>query len=222
MTSPHPHQEQLEIVRRRYARIAVEESGSCCGPSESAASSCCDNDATPQPMSVKAAARQLGYTEEQLAALPEGEDLSLGCGNPLTAALLEPGLTVLDLGSGAGFDAFIAAREVGETGHVIGVDMTPEMIARAHRVLREGGRLAISDVVRIAEFPSEMKADADSLSACIAGAASVPEVESWLREAGFTDIRIATNEQSDQFIKDWVPGSGAERFVQSAIIEARK
>ncbi len=271
MTSPRSHQDHLDIIRERYARIARESADSCCTPSESAASSCCGDSPPPRRLNLRAVARQLGYTDEQLAALPEGEELSLGCGNPLTAALLEPGMTVLDLGSGAGFDCFIAAREVGETGRVIGVDMTPEMIARArqntaevanvefrlgelehlpvadgavdvilsncvvnlvpdkaqvfreaHRVLREGGRLAISDVVRIADFPPEMLADDASLSACITGAATVSEVEGWLREAGFTDIRIATNERSSAYIKEWDPGSGAERYVQSAIIEARK
>lgn len=271
MTSPRSHQEQLDIVRKRYAGIAKVESDPCCAPSESAEISCCGDDSASRPLNLRTVARELGYAEDQLAALPEGEELSLGCGNPLTAALLEHGMTVLDLGSGAGFDCFIAARAVGETGHVIGVDMTPEMIARArknaeelenvefrlgelehlpvadgtvdvilsncvvnlvpdkaqvfreaHRVLRKGGRLAISDVVRIADFPPEMLADDASLSACIVGAATAHEVEGWLREAGFTDIRIATNERSAAFIKDWDPGSGAERYVQSAIIEARK
>lgn len=108
-----------QIVRERYADIArsgtaIPEAG-CCGP---------------QPTDV---AQRLGYTEADLEAVPEGANLGLGCGAPLAAAQLQPGETVLDLGSGAGFDAFLAAREVGEHGHVIGVDMTPEMLARANK-----------------------------------------------------------------------------------------
>jgi SAM-dependent methyltransferase len=108
-----------QIVRDRYAQIAqhggpVPEAG-CCGPS---------------PAEI---AERLGYQREQINAAPEGANLGVGCGAPLAAAKLSPGETVLDLGSGAGFDAFLAAVEVGRTGHVIGVDMTPEMIERARR-----------------------------------------------------------------------------------------
>ena len=108
-----------EAVRERYAEIArtgalIPEAG-CCGPKP------------------EAIARQVGYESEEIAAVPDGANLGLGCGAPLQFVALEPGETVLDLGSGAGFDAFLAAREVGETGRVIGVDMTPEMIDRARR-----------------------------------------------------------------------------------------
>ena len=108
-----------QIVRDRYAQIAqhggpVPEAG-CGGPS---------------PAEI---AERLGYQPEQINTAPEGANLGVGCGAPLTAAKLAPGETVLDLGSGAGFDAFLAAREVGETGRVIGVDMTPEMIERARK-----------------------------------------------------------------------------------------
>jgi SAM-dependent methyltransferase len=108
-----------ELVRDRYAQIAragtpVPEAG-CCGP-------------TPDAL-----ARRMGYASEEIAAAPEGANLGLGCGAPLQFARLAPGETVLDLGSGAGFDAFLAAREVGAAGRVIGVDMTPEMLERARR-----------------------------------------------------------------------------------------
>jgi SAM-dependent methyltransferase len=108
-----------KLVRDRYAEIAqhggpVPEAG-CCGPNPAAI------------------AERLGYRPEQISAAPEGANLGVGCGAPLAAARLSPGETVLDLGSGAGFDAFLAAREVGEAGRVIGVDMTPEMIERARR-----------------------------------------------------------------------------------------
>jgi SAM-dependent methyltransferase len=107
------------VVRDRYAQIAragapVPEAG-CCGP-------------TPETL-----ARRMGYGSEEIASAPEGANLGLGCGAPLQFAALAPGETVLDLGSGAGFDAFLAAREVGETGRVLGVDMTPEMLERARR-----------------------------------------------------------------------------------------
>ena len=110
-------QEVRELVRRRYAEIAREggltPAASCCGP---------------QPAQV---AERIGYSDADTAAVPEGANLGLGCGAPLAAAALREGETVLDLGSGAGFDAFLAAREVGPTGRVIGVDMTDEMLAKA-------------------------------------------------------------------------------------------
>ena len=115
-----------QIVCDRYAHIArhgmpVPEAGSC--------------GASPAQI-----AERLGYQPEQIDAAPAGANLGVGCGAPLAEAKLSPGETVLDLGSGAGFDAFLAAREVGETGHVIGVDMTPEMIERARRNAAATGR----------------------------------------------------------------------------------
>ncbi|MCG6920746.1 MAG: arsenite methyltransferase [Acidobacteria bacterium] len=110
-------------VRERYGRIA-ETAGSCCGPTTKA-STCCGGD---EAMSL-----QIGYGKKDLAGLPEGADLGLGCGAPVALLELKPGETVLDLGSGAGIDAFLAAREVGPSGRVIGVDMTPQMLARARR-----------------------------------------------------------------------------------------
>jgi SAM-dependent methyltransferase len=111
-------------VRKTYGQIAKEQvSGGCCN--SGASGSCCG----PAPSSSRA----LGYSDDELASVPEGADLGLGCGNPQAIAALEPGERVLDLGSGAGFDAFLAARQVGPGGRVIGVDMTPEMIAKARR-----------------------------------------------------------------------------------------
>ena len=104
------------VVREKYGAIAEGQTGTgCCG------GSCACNDVLPE----------IGYTDAQAAVLPEGANLGLGCGNPLAHAELKPGETVLDLGSGAGIDCFLAAREVGPGGHVIGVDMTPAMIERA-------------------------------------------------------------------------------------------
>ena len=107
-----------DTVREGYAKIV--EGGGCCGPSV-----CCGGG------KVDAFARELGYAEEDLAALPEGANLGLSCGNPTALTALMPGEVVLDLGSGAGLDVFIAARKVGPTGRAIGIDMTPEMISRA-------------------------------------------------------------------------------------------
>ncbi len=121
-------------VRERYAGHATESTG-CCAPSPSRAGavSCCGD------ASTASVSGQLGYREDDLAAIPEGADLGLGCGNPLALLELREGETVVDLGSGGGIDCFLAAQRVGETGRVIGVDMTPEMIARARRNAAENG-----------------------------------------------------------------------------------
>ncbi|MBE3569623.1 MAG: arsenite methyltransferase [Bacillales bacterium] len=124
------HNDQIrQNVRSRYKQIAVQnvDSGSCCS-----ASSGCSR--TPDEISAK-----LGYSDEELSTVPEGANLGLGCGNPLAMAELKQGEVVLDLGSGAGFDCFLAARQVGETGRVIGVDMTPEMISKARNNAAKGG-----------------------------------------------------------------------------------
>ncbi len=248
-------------IRTRYAGIA--KSGGTCG----CGSGCCPPDALLNPD----ASAQIGYSPEELAAVPEGANMGLGCGNPQAIAALQPGETVIDLGCGAGFDCFLAARRVGPKGRAIGVDMTPEMVHKARenaakgkvhnvdfrlgeiehlpvangiadvtlsncvinlspdkpqvfadaaRVLKPGGRLAISDVVAIAPIPARIKKKLEAHSGCIAGAASVAEIKRMLKQAGFSKIRIAVKEHSKEFIKDWFPGSGAERFVRSATIEA--
>ncbi|GKZ12301.1 arsenite methyltransferase [Haladaptatus sp. T7] len=110
--------EQRRAVRNRYARIATEADGCADGDG------CCDESATQS-------SEQLGYDDDEVNSVADGADLGLGCGNPNAIASLETGDTVLDLGSGAGFDCFLAAREVGESGRVIGVDMTPEMVEKA-------------------------------------------------------------------------------------------
>ncbi len=117
-----------EKVRERYARVALERT-SCCGPQSS-----CRNRASLQDKS-----QLLGYSEEELSQVPEGANLGLGCGNPVALASLKEGQTVMDLGSGAGFDCFLAARKVGERGKVIGVDMTPEMVQKARENAKAGG-----------------------------------------------------------------------------------
>jgi SAM-dependent methyltransferase len=257
-------------VRASYGRVAEKggESG-CCAP-VAEASSCC----APAPASTAAAkSARIGYSETEMKSVPEGANLGLGCGNPQAIAALTPGETVLDLGAGAGFDAFLAAPRVGPSGRVIGVDMTHEMLAKARanarkagftnvefrlgeienlpvadssidvvisncvinlspdkarvfaeifRVLKPGGRLAVTDVVRTAEFPADIAADESLRCGCVSGAATVGEVEGWLRAAGFDSISVAPKEESREAIADWAPGRGVERYIVSAVIEAVK
>jgi arsenite methyltransferase len=122
-------EEIKKVVREGYGRIAAQ-GGSCCFPTVS----CCGSAPTAETIS-----RQVGYSLEEIQAVPEGANLGLGCGNPLALASIREGEAVLDLGSGAGFDCFLAARQVGATGRVIGVDMTPEMLAKARENARKSG-----------------------------------------------------------------------------------
>lgn len=245
-----------DIVREHYANVSTKSVG--CAPG------CCGPMPTNQSLS-------LGYTEGDLTAVPEGADLGLGCGNPNAIAALRPGETVLDLGSGGGFDCFLAARAVGPTGRVIGVDMTPEMISRARdnarkveaanvefrlgeiehlpvadqtvdaimsncvinlspekhavfsealRVLKPGGRLAISDVVAIAPIPPELQTQAAALAGCIAGATPLDELEAMLGRVGFVDIKVTIAPRSAEIVDSWL--EGASKFIASATIEARR
>ncbi len=117
-----------KFVREGYGTIARNE-GSCCGPAQP----CCGGDLAEE------IGERIGYSREELEAVPQGANLGLGCGNPVALASLREGETVLDLGCGAGLDCFLAAARVGESGKVIGVDMTPEMLDRARKNAREGG-----------------------------------------------------------------------------------
>jgi len=121
--------EVKRMVREGYAQ-RVQNKSSCCAP----ANSCCGS-ANP----VESMSKAIGYTEEELGSVPDGTNLGLGCGNPTALASLAEGETVLDLGSGAGFDCFLAANRVGKTGKIIGVDMTPEMLDKARENARKGG-----------------------------------------------------------------------------------
>lgn len=263
-----------DTVRDSYARIAAKGGNSgCCAPAPAAeTSSCCGPAAAPAPTAENMSAR-FGYSAEEMDAVPDGANLGLGCGNPQAIAAMKPGEVVLDLGAGAGFDAFLAARQVGPSGRVIGIDMTHEMLAKARanarkggfanvefrlgeienlpvadntadvaisncvinlspdkgrvfaevfRALKPGGRVAVSDVVRTAELPADIVSDAELMCGCVSGAASVGEVEGWLRAAGFDSISVAVKEESREAIADWAPGRGVERFVASAVIEAVK
>jgi arsenite methyltransferase len=117
-----------EKVRKGYAAVAQKNS-SCCGP----VSSCCGG--AGQDDTSTQLAQSLGYAPDEVNALPDGANMGLSCGNPVALASLKPGEVVLDLGSGGGFDVFIAGRKVGPNGRAIGVDMTPEMLSKARRNL---------------------------------------------------------------------------------------
>lgn len=110
-------------VRENYGKVATSKNIGC----GCSSSSCCDTSNNSEDVSVI-----LGYSRENVSSVPEGANMGLGCGNPQAIAKIKPGEIVLDLGSGGGFDCFLAARQVGDSGHVIGVDMTPEMISKAH------------------------------------------------------------------------------------------
>ena len=255
-----------EMVRTRYGGIAAASGASaCCAP---AASSCCGPMTAPQDKALR-----MGYSAADLAAVPDGANLGLGCGNPQAIAAIRPGETIVDLGSGAGFDCFLAARQTGPEGRVIGVDMTHEMLRKARdnaarigaanvefrlgelehlpiadntadvvisncvinlvpdkaqvfreafRVLKPGGRLAVSDIVGTAPLPTDLAADPALICGCVAGAATTTQIEKWLAAAGFAEIRIGAKPESRELIMGWAPGKGVENYVVSAAIEARK
>src|ERR1051325_10276832 len=136
-------EEQKDILRMKvregYAQIAKDTSSGCCGPGVS----CCGS----APQDAQKLASQLGYSVDELRALPEGANMGLSCGNPAALAALKPGEAVLDLGSGGGFDVFIAGRKVGATGRAIGVDMTPDMLAKArHNISSYNKQTGLSNV----------------------------------------------------------------------------
>lgn len=255
-------------VREAYAQVAnANNEGSSCGE----VSSCCgvsDDKAINTLISTR-----LGYSQDELDQVPSGADMGLGCGNPKAIAALKAGEVVIDLGAGGGFDCFLAAQEVGGDGHVIGIDMTPDMLSKARknavkgqftnvefrlgeiehlpvadntadvvisncvinlspdkplvfrdalRVLKPGGRLAISDVVATTELPEAMRNDPQLIAGCMGNASLIDELEQMISDAGFTDIRIQPKDESREFIRDWAPGAGVEGYVVSATIEAVK
>ena len=132
--SKRDSQRKKQWVKERYGAIAQAKQQGCCAKS----ASCCEG-VTTVAEKTRASQSSIGYSAEEVGAAPEGANLGLGCGNPLALDTIAPGETVLDLGSGAGFDALLAAQRVGPTGRVIGVDMTPEMIARARENAARAG-----------------------------------------------------------------------------------
>ena len=262
------HDSHRQEVRDAYAKVA---NASNCGDSTGIESSCCgvSDDASINTL----ISTRLGYSEADLARAPTGADMGLGCGNPRAIASLKPGEVVIDLGAGGGFDCFLASHEVGETGHVIGVDMTPDMLSKARnnaqkgqytnvefrlgeiehlpienetadviisncvinlspnksqvfkdafRVLKKGGRLAISDVVATAELPPEMRNDPALIAGCMGNASLVEELEAMIKAAGFVDVGIEPKDESKHFIRDWAPDHNVTDYVVSATIEAIK
>jgi len=253
-------------VRQSYAKVAeASEKGEGCG----VASSCCG---VPSDLNTIDSTR-MGYSTEEVQSVPDGADMGLGCGNPGALAGLKPGETVVDLGSGGGFDCFLAAKQVGENGKVIGVDMTPAMISKARgniektdyknvefrlgeiehlpiadnsvdiiisncvinlspnkqqvfddafRILKCGGRLAISDVVASTTLPDKIRSDLEFYSGCMAGASEIEDLNKMLLDSGFVKIQIEPNDKSRKFIKDWAPGKNVDDYVLSASITAIK
>ncbi|MEE9495090.1 MAG: arsenite methyltransferase [Desulfobacterales bacterium] len=277
-------EEIRQAVRESYGKIAkagnivagISPTLSCCGESNTsagttAASSCCGGpEVTTEQISAL-----MGYSKEDFHSVIEGANMGLGCGNPVALASLKSGETVVDLGAGGGFDCFLAAKQVGETGQVIGVDMTPDMLSKARsnagkmgtknvefrlgeiehlpvadntadiimsncvinlspdklkvyreafRILKPGGRLAISDIVATAPLPADIQQNLALVSACVGGAATIDDTTRMLQDAGFGSIKIKPKDESRKLISQWAPGENknAGDYVVSAYIEATK
>lgn len=260
-----------KIVREAYGAIARQQSGCGCGCS-------CGGDA-------KDYVKSLGYSDSELDVIPGEANLALSCGNPTALAGLKEGEVVVDLGSGAGFDCFLAASKVGRAGRVIGVDMTPEMIEKARsiaqkdnfnnvefrlgeienlpvadnsadvvisncvinlsadkgrvfqeisRVLKPGGRVAISDIVLLKELPEKTRASIEAYVGCVAGAVLFDKYKELAEASGLNDIKISVKDNSlpvDHDTKDPLAravldslgaGQSIDDYIASAYIEGRK
>ncbi len=271
-----------DVVREGYGAIA-ESGGGCCGGGRSVGGCC--GPATD----AATLAERIGYSAEEVAALPEGANMGLSCGNPGAIAALRPGEVVLDLGSGGGFDVFLCGPKVGPAGRVIGVDMTPAMLSKARRnldhyrrttgldnvefrlgeieslpvadasvdvvisncvlnlstdkprvwreiarVLKPGGRVAVSDLALLRPLPESVASMVEALIGCVSGAVLVRDVERMAREAGLKDVRVTpkpgyvaalTGFKDPLYAKiaDSLPqGTTVADFVTSVDIEARK
>jgi SAM-dependent methyltransferase len=262
-------QRTKKLVKEAYGKITKEKE-SCC--------SACGSDA-------REFAKTIGYSEEELNAIPNDANLALGCGNPTALANLKEGEVVLDLGSGAGFDCFLAAAKVGQNGKVIGVDMTPEMIAKArgiagkrgvknvefrlgeienlpvedtsvdvvisncvinlsadkprvfreiHRVLKPGGRTAISDVALLKELPKKIRESIEAYVGCVGGALLVDEYKRMVESSGLRDVKVtikgssscvepATQDPMGRALVDSLEaGESLDSYVVSVYAEGRK
>lgn len=263
-------EETQKIVKESYGRIAQNQDSCGCGP--------CGPDAAEF-------ARTIGYTEEELKAIPAEANLGLSCGNPTVLAGFKEGEVVLDLGAGAGFDCFLAANKVGREGKVIGVDMTPEMVEKArdnagkygvtnvdfrlgeienlpvednsvdavisncvinlsadkprvfqeiYRILKPGGRVAISDIALLKELPEKIRESVEAYVGCVGGAIAVDEYRRIVEASGLKDINISVTESSvciDPETKDPIgralldnldENESLEGYVVSIYIEGRK
>jgi SAM-dependent methyltransferase len=221
-----------EAVRTAYGQIAQEEGGcGCCGTEGGTGCG-------PEPKDI---AKSLGYSDDDLKTIPVESNLGLGCGNPTALASLRAGEAVLDLGSGAGLDCFLAASKVGPKGRIIGVDMTPEMIEKAernaaksdiqnvefrlgeienlpvednsvdvvisncvinlsvdkhkvfqeiYRVLKPGGRIAVSDIALLGELPKKTRESLQAYVGCVAGAIHVDEYKKIVEASGLRDVHV--------------------------------
>ncbi|HUV31405.1 MAG TPA: arsenite methyltransferase [Acidobacteriota bacterium] len=249
-----------KLVRKFYGQQISKQTESCCSG---------DSDAAQ----VQEDFEFFGYSPQEVREFHGGAAAGLCCGNPLPGAAIKAGETVLDLGSGRGLDCYLAARLVGETGKVIGVDMTPELVSSSRsriatlgrrnidirlgeienlpvadnsvdvvisncvinlspdkprvfqeifRVLKPGGRLAVSDIVAITELPAELREDSDAYVQCIAGAALVTDLENMLIGAGFERVSVAPQQESRSVIRKWKAGEKAADAVASALITAIK
>jgi len=267
-------QEVKKAVRQRYARAAKQGGGCGCAST----SPCCGGTDLTQNIS-----KAIGYSDEEMAAVPEGANLGLGCGNPVALASLKEGEVILDLGSGGGFDCFLAAKKVGRKGKVIGVDMTPEMIdkarenarrggyanvefrlgeienlpaadnsvdavisncvinlapdkervfSEAHRVLRPGGRLMVSDLVLLKELPQAIKSSVEAYVGCIAGAMLRDGYLDAMRKAGLTGVKIlqqtsfpveliADDETTKALMKDLKLTDNEVRDLASSVVSVK-
>jgi SAM-dependent methyltransferase len=268
-------------VRSGYAAIAAS---GCCGTAGESAGVCCGTTSD----GAERLAQALGYAEDEVAGVEEA-NLGLSCGNPTALATLASGEVVLDLGSGAGFDCFIAGPKVGPTGRVIGVDMTAEMLSTARRntdayrertgldnvefrlgeiealpvadasvdvvisncvlnlspekprvwreiarVLKPGGRVAVSDLALLRPLPDAVVADVQALVGCVAGAVLADETRAMARAAGLTDVVLAPKPQYIDAMTSWedplyrriaehLPaGARMSDYVTSLDVSARK
>jgi arsenite methyltransferase len=280
MTSHIDSEAVRQKVREGYSKIAGS-GGSCCGPTPT----CCGS----TPVASEDLAKHMGYSSEELAALPDGANMGLSCGNPNALAALQPGEVVLDLGAGGGFDVFIAGRKVGPSGRAIGVYMTPEMLAKARkniasyhqgtglenvefrlgeikhlpvadasvdvvisncvinlspdkpqvwreiaRVLRPGGRVAVSDIALLQPLPPAIVDMVEALVGCVAGAVLVSETERMAKDAGLGDIALNPKSAYIDGMVDWQdplyqkinahlpPGAKPSDYITSLEIKARK
>lgn len=224
-----------QTVKKAYAKVASKSKSGCC---------CSCGCGFQDSQGATQISKSIGYSDEEINAVPEA-NLGLGCGNPIVLGNIKEGDTVLDLGSGAGFDCFLAVKKVGNSGKVIGVDMTEEMVSKAksiakkygytnvefrlgdienlpvesgsvdviisncvinlapdkskvfneaHRVLRSGGRMYVSDIVLLKELDDKQKSDDELISGCVAGALLKQDYLNKIEQSGF-DVKILSEDK---------------------------